>query len=341
MHGFDRTRPRRAHPQILPLVLGALGFLLALGPGLPTAAAPDELVTHIYDVTDLVHPRPDFPAPRLGLGGLEEFAPAPERNNAAWTMEELVELIQKVVDADLRELSRAKVAAIGSKLVISLPARSQERVATVLGGLRDGGRAVFTVEARWIALPDEALTELGFRPERRRQPARNLDAEQLSTLLGYVAERDDASVIQAPRLSLFTRQRAHVVVVDQQAYVADFERDPVDGSEHPVIDTLNTGMTLEVRVRPRRTGEGVILDWNVQVAQPVAGSIPEESETEPELRVPEIATTIREGRAALTPDQVVAVPGLPNHDAPDSGVSTLLVLGVTESRWEEEEPRGQ
>ncbi len=334
--------PRRS-PRSSLLRLPLLVFIAAttICPALP--AGDDQVITQIYDVRDILHPRPDFPAPRLGLGGIggagiaEPFGGDQDEDNGdGWTMEELVDLIRQVIGKEL-EIAGAKVGALGSNLVISLPARSQERVSTILGGLRDDGRAVFTIDARWVELSDEALAELGFPPQRIPR-AKRLSAEEGTRLLVAFAARNDLQLLSAPRMTIYANQRSHWLVVDQEAYVDRLD-EGADGVLDPVIKVMNTGLTMEAIVRPRRGREGVILNWELQVARKVgpgvagAGDEAEDFAAEPELGVPEVVTTVREGRTALRPGQFVAVLGLPSLE---SELPTLLLLSCTRSLLGEE-----
>lgn len=312
----------------VPILRGALLATCLIS--LPAAAA-DELVLHVYDVSDLLHARPDFPAPRLGLSGLEEAAaPAAERESTAWTMEELVDLIREAIGDEIAA-SGGSVAALGSNLVVSLPEDSHARIAALLGGAREGARDAYALEARWVELSEDALADLGI-PAADRPRAIRLDAGAGERLLAAIAALGDAEVLSAPRLTVFANQRSHILLVDQEAYVDRFEVGPA-GIADPVVEVLNTGLTLETRVRPRQGREGILLDWEAKVARalPAEPAEPEPDPAEvPEPAIPEVTTVTREGRTALAPGEIVVVRSLPSTK---SERPTLLVIS-----WRTAEP---
>jgi len=318
---------------------GAILALVALSLGsfaFPAPARADELILHVYDVSDLLRPIPDFPAPRLGLSGLEDAPLAPEPERTAWTMEELVDLIRQALGDEIAA-SGGTVTALGSNLVVSLPAAAQTRVAELLREPRESAGEAYTIEARWVELSEEAIAELGL-PAAARPRAIRFDAGAGERLLAAIAARDDVAALTAPRLTVFANQRSHIVLLNQEAYVDRFEIDD-KGIADPVIVAMNTGLTLETTVRPRRDREGIILYWEAQVARAL---LPEPAEPapdlalEPELGVPEVTTVVREGRTALAPGELVVVRGLPSTE---SERPTLLVIGWREGEPESKEER--
>jgi len=303
----------------------ALSFALVLTGA--TAAAADEMILHVYDVSDLLRPIPDFPAPRLGLSGLEEAPAAPEPERAAWTMEELVDLIRDVLGDEIAA-SGGSVSALGSNLVVSMPAAAQGRVGALLDERRREVPETYTIEARWVELDAEALAELGL-PIAEPSRAARLGPPAAERLLAALSARDDAKTLSAPRLTVFANQVAHCVVAAQEAYVDRFEVDE-KGIADPVIEVLNTGLSLETRARRRHGRVGIILDWEAQVARALPLE-PANAATDPALAlepaVPEVTTVVREGRTALAPGEVVVVRGLPSAE---SDRPTLLVISWRE-----------
>ena len=307
-------------------LLFALVWLTAL-PATADLLAQEEagdaaVVTRIYDVRDLLHRRPDFPAPKLGLGGVEPTPEPEEWEESSWTMDELIEWIERVLEDDL-EIAGAQVREFQKKLVISLPARSHERVSNALRGARDRGRAAFTIEAHLWSVPKGELSRW-FSKRKSSRRARVLSPEAARTLVAQMAASENAEQIGNPRLGLFAYQRAHFVVMNQEAYVDHFELGGSGEPTEPVVEVLSTGVTLEARVLPRRQRPGVILEWDVQVAYPVP---PENTDdNEPELAVPEIVTVSREGRAALQKEELLVIRGLPEPGGDQEEEETILVL---------------
>ena len=282
----------------------------------------NEVVTRIYDVRDLLHRRPDFPAPKLGLGGVEPAAETEDWGEASWTMEELVEWVERILEEDLK-VAGGQVRSFRKQLVISLPARSQERVTTALKGARDRGRAAFTIEANLWTVNDTEMSEW-FPGKRSSRRSRVLSPADARSLTAKMAGSPSASPIENPRLGVFAYQRAHFVVLDQKAYVDRFEIGESGEPTEPVVDLLSTGVTLEARVLPRRQRPGIILEWDVRVAYPVSPEEPDGGE--PELAVPEIVTVSREGRSALKKGELLVIRGLPEPSGDVEGEETILVL---------------
>jgi hypothetical protein len=76
----------------------------------------------------------------------------------------------------------------------------------------------------------------------------------------------DGNVLNAPRLTVYARQRANVCVIDQTAYIETFEVE-VSGPDFiadPVVGVLQNGVVLELCVEAR--GDDAVLSYRVQVS---------------------------------------------------------------------------
>jgi type II secretory pathway component GspD/PulD (secretin) len=76
-----------------------------------------------------------------------------------------------------------------------------------------------------------------------------LDDIQLSAILWMVKKTGRAEVLMAPRLTAFNTQRANITVVDQWAYIKDFDVQVAQSAyiADPVIGTIQTGVVFDVR----------------------------------------------------------------------------------------------
>jgi len=100
------------------------------------------------------------------------------------------------------------------------------------------------VQARIFKLDPGGLAELG--QERSGQV---LSEAQVQALLQRL-EGLSAESVQAPRLIVFPFQRAELSVLQQHAYIQDFDVEVATGSSiaDPVVNTLVEGAVLDVRV---------------------------------------------------------------------------------------------
>lgn len=76
-----------------------------------------------------------------------------------------------------------------------------------------------------------------------------LDDIQLSAILWAVKKSGRQEVLMSPRLTTFNTQRANLTVVDQQAYIKDFDVQVAQSAyiADPVIGTIQTGVVFDVR----------------------------------------------------------------------------------------------
>jgi Flp pilus assembly secretin CpaC len=72
-----------------------------------------------------------------------------------------------------------------------------------------------------------------------------LSDPQAQAMVRALADRENTSILIAPRLTVFNTQRAHMFVAQQRAYVADYE---ISGDSYdPTIRQILTGVVLDVR----------------------------------------------------------------------------------------------
>lgn len=76
-----------------------------------------------------------------------------------------------------------------------------------------------------------------------------LDDTQLGAIIWMIKKTGRAETLFAPRLTVFNTQRAHLTVVEQQAYIKDFDVQVAQSAyiADPVIGTVQSGVVFDVR----------------------------------------------------------------------------------------------
>lgn len=76
-----------------------------------------------------------------------------------------------------------------------------------------------------------------------------LDDIQLNAILWLIKKTGRGEILMAPRLTAFNTQRANITVVDQWAYIKDFDVQVAQSAyiADPVIGTIQTGVVFDVR----------------------------------------------------------------------------------------------
>lgn len=223
----------------------------------------DVPVLVVYDVSDLVRKVPDFPAPRLGLSGLEPPGSADiedEDQAPLFTTDELVELIRKVVLPESWNTAGVEIRGEGSSLVIVQPPAAQMEIARTLASLE----RAYRVEARLIAADEKVLATCGFRAD-------GPDHQQLPR--AAVARALDDSPATEPEFSLVLRegQRSHSARITPILHVSGVDKDATGRVADPVIDTLLEGVVFEAEVRTSHKPDYVHLYWSLNEAD---GDVP-------------------------------------------------------------------
>ena len=210
--------------------------------GLLTGAAAADVIIRVYDVRDLLYTPKDFPAPKLGLHGLDEESGDPFRdeddlNGPIISAEELVELIKTHIQPDRWEQAGNSVRVHNGQLIVVAEMETHQEVsASLLQWRIDGAPNTYAINARVIPSDLALLTALGFDGKSKRN-SRAIDAKRLSNAL---AGRT-ANAHEFPQLSMLEGQTSHVLRVTQSAYVADAKRNEETGIVEKKIEVLNEG----------------------------------------------------------------------------------------------------
>ena len=213
-------------------------------------------LTRVYDIRDLIAEVPDY-TPE------SEPLPAPTTKPEPTVTEQLVreitQLIQEVVEPDAwrdRGGSIASIKELERQLIITATPEMHEQIKGLLGQLRESRGVQVTVEARFITVDQAAMDQAlggrlkGTMGKSGEATVWQLDDDEVRKVLDSTQKAAQATILTAPRLTLFSGQRGHVTVSTQTAYVSSFTVIKKDGGEtryEPKIDVISSGITLDLR----------------------------------------------------------------------------------------------
>jgi hypothetical protein len=273
----NRTRGRLAlvgWAVIVFVVAWLSGRRVAEGPG---------LVTRAYDVRDLLLETPDFTnAPRLGIGLRlsSTTQPAATTLSVEQRLGELASLIRARVAADTWGSRGRAVTALAGRLIVTQTADVHEQVRTLLRDLRDAREAQITVETRFITIDDAAAATLPESLQRRLAIVRagagtepSIDGAPLTLPEEVALVLKKSNTLTAPRITLFSGQRAYVMTGTQTAYVADVtvsRRADGSATTQASIDVAQAGVVLDLHALASPDHRRVTLTLQPQLARMVS-----------------------------------------------------------------------
>lgn len=238
---------------------------------------------------------------------------------------ELVSLLKGLVSGDVRPVK-------GNVIVRGTP-EEQAKVEDALAGLRARRGPVVTLATRIVsgALPIPALAE---------GEARLLSPEETEQVLAALAG-GAAETVTAPRITVYSGERANVTILEKHSFVTDYELDhPAPGTivADPVVTTVTDGLTLELR--PRLEGDACVLTANLtssRLKKPVEARQIDLGVGAPvTIQLPTVRSVSRRVVANVPLAGTVAI-DLPILD--DAGDERSGVLLVTAERVQLDEPR--
>lgn len=96
-----------------------------------------------------------------------------------------------------------------------------------------------------------------------------IDDTQLNMLLRAIEKQEDAEVVNSQILSVLDRERGHVAVMNQTAYVRDFDVEVAQASfiADPKVDVIQDGIVLDVQPVIQQDRKYIILNLTPTVAQ--------------------------------------------------------------------------
>lgn len=139
-------------------------------------------------------------------------------------------------------------------LVLLASPEQHDWVATFLAFQREP-QGFLQIEARMITVPQGTMSDLGVSGSA--QIFEN-DAEFEALLRSIIASGPDVEVVTAPKIVARPLQKATVSILNQVAYVSDYELVIVEPGKveiaDPVIDVIQEGVVFEVRAVPLSPG---------------------------------------------------------------------------------------
>ncbi len=149
-----------------------------------------------------------------------------------------------------------QIREIGGQLIVTQSPSGHDGIARLLAVLRQNRSLQISVETRLILIDPTRVPEgaLKGRLNEIEQGKANLDVkgdwflvnDEVAKLLAEVKAIPDASLISAPRLTIFNGQRAFVQVVTQHPYVSDVRRGAADKKWEVVHDIAESGIHVNV-----------------------------------------------------------------------------------------------
>jgi general secretion pathway protein D len=96
-----------------------------------------------------------------------------------------------------------------------------------------------------------------------------IDDTQLNMILRAVEKRQDGEVVNSQILSIVNRGRGHVAVINQTAYVRDFDVEVAQAAfiADPKVDVIQDGIVLDVQPIILNDRKYILLDLNPTVAE--------------------------------------------------------------------------
>lgn len=259
--------------------------------------APDGLTLEVYDVRDLAAgPPQDFPGTEIRL----EEAPAPTVDAPPAEPVDMLAAVRGLPGLDWTP--PRTIESTNGTLVVRQDPAGQARIREWLQARRAEIGRLVAVEAYFLARPGTSPTgEAGLRP---------LAAAEGEALLADARRDTGATLVCAPRLTLFDGQRGNIQLLNQISYVSGYEAEVFPhgaaGAPEPVVKIAQEGQILEVRGAIGEDGR-VVLEVDSQLARilkPISSSqTPEGVVQRPDVRVQRASGSARlpDGGWALLP----------------------------------------
>ncbi len=155
----------------------------------------------------------------------------------------------------------------------------------------------------------EHVDDTGFGGKRLKKTGglavqlATLDDTQLSAVLWFIKKTGRAQTLMAPRLTAFNTQRANLTVVEQTAYIKDFDVQVAQSAyiADPVVGTIQSGIVMDVRPIVSNDKKYITLELRPTIASLEAlddfetslGSARKVRFQVPILRLQSVETTVR------------------------------------------------
>jgi type II secretory pathway component GspD/PulD (secretin) len=299
--GVDRKTPVTArlrnvkYSRALHEILAAVGGVgkkkldYTVVQGVITISTVEDLAQYaevrVYDLRDLLVTIPDFePIDRA----------KPVTTQPAETRQDRIDQIIGVIEQTIAPESwkdhggSGTIRELQGQLIIRQMPENQALISKLLDQLHEAGGVQVTVEVRIVSCDDTLTNALladwqkaaapatqpvvKVEPTTRpgvSSPAFHLSEAQVNQFLLKAQSADAASILSAPRISLFSGQRASVQVTSAQTYVSEYAivQSP-DGQKRydPVRATVEPGLMLDVRATVSSDRKFVTLNLRSKVS---------------------------------------------------------------------------
>ena len=251
---------------LLAVALMTLGSAL-IAPPADAVQARDRVpvLVRTYDVRDLLVRIPDFTdPPELGVAepaARRKQEPEPEGKARETLLNQLVNLLS------LREAPKVH----DGQLVVGGTVSEHVEVAKTLAPLRERMATQVKVEARLELVGEAAMAEIAVtHPElaRKLRVASFNGGDRTGTLLtAEEAGRLKGDPVSTPHVTLFSGQRAYVLVAPLRAFVGDIVARKGNGGEEvfdPVAKEMQSGVVLDAQATAAPDGRTVALNARLQ-----------------------------------------------------------------------------
>ncbi|TDJ68655.1 MAG: hypothetical protein E2O39_12850 [Planctomycetota bacterium] len=248
------------------------------------------------------------------------------RTEVRSTTDSLVATIREMISPPLQEdiqrvdhLDRGSLALVGTRVQHEWLAQFLE-AASGFNGLID-------VQASIYVLEEGGLAELS-----QVRSGEVLSPAQVTALVGEL-ELADVTAVTSPRVTTFPFQEAQLSIIEQVAYIKDYELKilPEQSVEiaDPVIDVVNTGVIMQVRGVPlanHKLGifaslEYSVLERPIRTIEMTLGAMGHQVT----IQLPHVTRVMLEGRFEVLPDETLLLATVD----PAGGNEVLALLRVT------------
>ena len=229
-----------------------------------TQPARGDLVTRVYDISDLIWHKEDYLAPSQSDNAAGDQQNAQQVNpsgnpTSPDLVDSIVKLLEDTVAADTWKDNGGNIGSLrelSGQLVITQLPENQQKIQDVLDALRAHRGRMVVVRAYWLLLEPEAVPAISPGKELPLIDDKMIDAKHLYC---------------AGQTMCFSGQTVHVTSGRMQSVVSDLT--PVVGANavgyNPTISSARSGVVLQVtpHLEPEGGDARCVLDLHSDVTQ--------------------------------------------------------------------------
>ncbi len=261
------ARPARRSP-LGPIVCCVIALVALTGPKRGRAAAAPapaveppaasttapsndarDVMTRVYDVRDLIIHPPDFSSDPASATTL------PTMTRAQLIRSVMITLTSTIDPSSWRTNGgdAGSIRELDGQLVVTQTPHNHELIQKKFNEMRQARGVQLTVEVRILTgakLRDQLAhiaPDGAWGGDQEELWTRFLDDGQVKSLLHATQADRQSTLVTAPRLTLFSGQRAYVKVTRASAYVGDVSLKPDNIGFEAEVKTIESGMTIDIR----------------------------------------------------------------------------------------------